>query len=40
MALRTELQMRIVMPAVVPHTDREPFLAMARFEVGQQNGNP
>ena len=34
LALRTELQMRVVMPAIVPHSDREPFMAMRRFEVG------
>ena len=34
-ALRTELHMRIVMPAVVPHTETQRFLAMARFEVGE-----
>ena len=38
-ALRTELHMRIVQPALVPHTEREPFLAMARFECGD-HGNP
>ena len=31
-ALRTELNMRVVMPAIVPHTEKQPYLAMARFE--------
>jgi len=31
-ALRTELDMRMVMPAIVPHTAEQPFLAMARAE--------
>ena len=39
LALRTELHMRIVMPAVVPHSGECPFLAMSRFETGV-NGNP
>ena len=36
-ALRTELHMRIVMPAIVPHTEQHRFLAMARFEVGESH---
>ena len=32
-SLRAELQMRIVMPAIVPHTEQQPFLVMGRFEV-------
>ena len=39
LTLRTELLMRIVMPAVVGHSDLEPYMDMARFEVGP-NGNP
>ena len=39
LALRTELQMRVVMPAIVPHDERTPFMAMCRFEVGD-GGNP
>ena len=31
-ALRTELLMRIVMPAILPCSEQEPFLSMARFE--------
>ena len=31
--------MRIVMPAVVSHTDIDPYMAMARFETGP-GGNP
>ena len=38
-ALRAELNMRIVMPSIVPHSDEAPFLAMARFECGK-GGNP
>ena len=38
-ALRTELAMRMTMPAIVPHTPAQPFLAMARFETGK-GGNP
>ena len=38
-ALRTELHMRMVMPTVLPHSDKEPYKAMARFEVGG-GGNP
>ena len=34
MALRVELNMRVVMPAVVPHSDRFPYMAMARWETG------
>jgi hypothetical protein len=32
-SLRAELQMRMVMPAIVPHTETQPFLPMARVEV-------
>ena len=39
MALRVELTMRVVMPAVVPHSRRYPYLCMARFETGS-GGNP
>ena len=39
LALRTELHMRMVMPAVVPHSEREPYLAMSRSECGG-GGNP
>ena len=38
-ALRTELSMRVVMPALVPASDAEPYLCMARFEAGD-SGNP
>ena len=38
-ALRTELNMKIVMPAVVPHSEKYPYLSMARYENGK-NGNP
>ena len=38
-ALRTELLMKIVMPALVPNSEAERFLSMARFECGK-NGNP
>ena len=38
-ALRTEMSMRIVMPEVLPHTEAEPYMAMARFETGE-GGNP
>ena len=38
-ALRTELLMRIVIPAVLPHSEGEPTLSMARFETGA-GGNP
>ena len=38
-ALRCELLMKIVMPAVVPHSERYPFLCMGRYEVGK-GGNP
>ena len=31
--------MRVVMPQIVPHTEAEPFMAMARFETGD-GGNP
>ena len=36
-SLRTELHMRIVMPAIVPHTEKQRFLPMARFEVGESH---
>merc|ERR1712032_394753 len=36
-SLRAELHMRIVTPAIVPHTERQRFLAMARFEVGESH---
>ena len=39
MTLRTELLMRIVMPAVVGHSAVDPYMAMARFETGP-GGNP
>jgi len=39
LALRTELLMRVVMPAVVRHSATSPYMAMARFETGQ-GGNP
>ena len=39
LTLRTELLMRIVMPAVVGHSENDPYMDMARFEVGP-NGNP
>ena len=32
-SLRAELQMRMVMPAIVPHTETQPLLPMARFEM-------
>ena len=38
-AVRTELLMRVVMPAVVPHSAEAPYMAMARFETGP-GGNP
>ena len=38
-ALRCELLMKIVMPAVVPHSEDYPFLCMGRYEVGK-GGNP
>ena len=31
LALRTELLMRMVMPAVLKHSDKEPYMSMARF---------
>ena len=34
MALRAELNMRIVMPTMVPHSPDMPYLAFARFECG------
>ena len=39
LTLRTELLVRIVMPAVVSHSDMDPYMAMARFETGP-GGNP
>ena len=39
MALRTELHMRMVMPAIVPHSEDWPYMTMARFETGP-GGNP
>jgi len=38
-ALRTELNMKVVMPSVVPHSERRPYLSMARYENGP-SGNP
>ena len=38
-ALRAELNMRIVMRSVVPNSDQAPFLAMQRFECGS-GANP
>ena len=38
-ALRCELFMKIVMPAVVPHSEEHRFLVMGRYEVGK-GGNP
>ena len=32
--LRTELNMRIVMPSVINHTQKWPYLTMTRFETG------
>ena len=32
--LRTELNMRIVMPSVIKHTQKWPYLSMTRFETG------
>ena len=39
LALRTELLMRVVMPAVVRHNEAWPYMSMARFETGP-TGNP
>ena len=39
LAFRTELLMRIVMPSVVKHSKKHPYMSMARAEVGP-NGNP
>lgn len=39
LALRTGLTMHIVMPPVVPHSLRAPYMSMSRFETGP-NGNP
>ena len=38
-ALRTELSMRVVMPALMPSSAASPYLTMARFETGG-SGNP
>ena len=38
-ALRTELSMRVTMPALVPTSEAQPYLTMARFETGD-SGNP
>ncbi len=38
-AFRTELNMKIVMPSVVPHSERHPYLSMSRYENGK-NGDP
>ena len=38
-SLRTELEMKMVMPTIVPHSEQEPFLSMSRFECGP-GGNP
>ncbi len=38
-ALGAELSMRIVMPAVLPSSEAEPYMCMARFETGE-GGNP
>ncbi len=37
--LRKELEMKMEMPTIVPHSRAFPFLAMCRFETGP-NGNP
>ena len=37
-ALRTELSMKAVMPAVLPQAKHAPYLSMARFETGS-SGN-
>ena len=37
--LRTELQMKVVMPTIVPHSKEQPFLSMARQEVSA-GGHP
>ena len=34
LAIRTELLMRMVMPAIVPHSSLWPYMTMARFETG------
>ena len=39
LALRTGLTMHIVMPSVVPHSLRAPYMSMSRFETGP-HGNP
>jgi hypothetical protein len=39
-ALRAELNMRLVMRSVVPHSQEVPFLAMQRFECGALGANP
>ena len=33
-ALRTELSMRVVMPSLLPSSEAEPYMCMARFETG------
>ena len=38
-ALRAELAMRLVMPALLPHSKEQPYLCMARVEWGS-NRNP
>ena len=38
-AVRAELNMRLVMPAIVPHSEAAPFLGVERFECGP-GGNP
>ena len=38
-ALRTELNMRIMIPAVLPGSKEEPVLSFARFEAGDNSGN-
>ena len=40
LALRTELNMRVVMPTVVPHSKEQPLLSMARMETGTTTGHP
>ena len=38
-AYRAELTAKIVMPTIVPHSERNRFLTMMRYENGK-NGNP
>ena len=40
LTLRTELNMRILMPTVVPHDKEQPYLGMARMETGESTGHP